>query len=108
MIVRPSTQEAIEGQKNRRVRESKLLLEKIIDEIGLADFNANDVRESFNPMTAREGEVRIMRFGISHLNYLVKIGALEYLPEKKIYRLNPSSRHVALEYGFSHTDDYSG
>jgi len=70
------------------------LLKRIVDEFGVDSFTLNDVL-SFNPLSAlRHSSTRGNRFGTSHLNQLVSIGALNYDPDQNSYLLNPTSRFV--------------
>lgn len=89
VVTQPELPEKVE---NRRHTVAMKLLEKVVEEFGSDSFTLEDVRDAFNDRVKREGFG--LRFGEGGLEYLRKMGALDYDPKTDSYTTNPNNKHV--------------
>ncbi len=88
--------------ENRRHTQSMRLLESIKSDLDITSFTLKDVQETFNALTQEKPkstkEVSVaVRFGKSHLDYLVEKGFLS--EDEGIYSVNLEKDFEYLEEG---------
>jgi len=84
---------------NRRHTESMRLLRRILTDLSGDGFTEQDVRDSFNPLVpvTHDKNTLVVRYGKSHLDYLVERKILDYDESTKMYSVNCLSTEVAKE-----------
>lgn len=84
---------------NRTYTKSMILFGRILSDLPHDGFTADDVRDSFNPLVKKVGcaDTVQVRFGKSHLGYLVRTGFLDYDEATLIYSVNLTSPNLARE-----------
>lgn len=105
------TATGIDQVENRKHTQAMNLFRRILTDLPHEGFTLQDVRDSFNACTRlghltaiKNTRLKTVRYGISHLKYLVENGFLVYNDQIKKYRVNSENDFVAREIMYTDED----